>query len=493
MDLQHSTSIRGATAFLAIAAGLITFSSLEFMLVEIQSDFSMSADTTIVVSQVASGACLIAVFLAGALADRLGDRRVLVWASGAFCVGAAIVGLSPYLVTLMLGLSVAGIGTIVMAIVGLSILNKTFPAKEQRARAFGMFAVIAPAVSIVIPLLSSAIIPVASWRTVTIVWILVGFVTMILARRTLQTTVVSSLRPELVTPALAGVALAGLALTFSFFSLTPRTATQVHRGLLSALAGVLALAVLVVVMRRLPRPTLDLRSMRARGSLPVLAAILVVNGVNLFFFTYLLLQYRYHQTLFETALILIIPQVTAGIGAILGGRLSARWGSWRVAAVALFAAALASLGAFVVAADSSPWVPIAVLSIAAFPIAAAVGPMTQSFMDLAPGDGAGSASSVRNASVNLGIAVVGLLSGTLVFDELDADTARNLEAYAQQADAFHLAGLLCSCAYVVAAVLLVVHSRRRLSVSGSAPVWSGEPRPSSTPPPLPSPSRATPG
>jgi len=36
--------MKTATAFLAIAAGLISYSSLEFMLVEIQADFSMSPD-----------------------------------------------------------------------------------------------------------------------------------------------------------------------------------------------------------------------------------------------------------------------------------------------------------------------------------------------------------------------------------------------------------------------------------------------------------------
>ena len=459
---RNSESIpRGATAFLAISAGLISFASLEFMLVEIQSDFSMSPDATIVVSQVSAGACLFAVFLAGALSDRLGDRRVMTWACMAYCVGALVVGLSPHVSTLMIGLSISGIGAIVMAIVGLSALNKSFPAGSDRARAFGAFAVIAPVVSIVTPLLVSVIIPHSSWRVVTILWIIVGLVTAASARRSFDVRSENAVASELLTPTFAGVSLSATALAFSFFSLSPRAGNHFQRGSISGAVAAVSFVALIVMMRRLPNPTLDIRSARVRGSLSILAAHFVVNGVNLFFFTYLFLQYRYHQTLLETAVLLIVPQLTATFGALLGGQLCARFGSWRVASWALAAASIASLSTLLVGVGASAWMPVITLSIAAVPIAAAVGPMTQAFMDLAPPDGAGAASSVRNASVNLGIAIAGLISGTIIFDRLDADTELTIEAYGQQADAFHLAGAICCGCYLVAAVLVVVHARRR--------------------------------
>jgi len=136
-----------------------------------------------------------------------------------------------------------------------------------------------------------------------------------------------------------------------------------------------------------------------------------------------------------------------------------------VAIGALFGAAVLSLGAFLVSAESSPWVPVLVLSVAAVPIAAAVGPITQSFMELAPADGVGSTSSLRTTAANLGVAIIGVLSGTIVFDDLDADTAQNLAAYQQQADAFHLAGVICSVVYLAAAVVMALHVRRRVSES----------------------------
>lgn len=456
-----SVQMKTATAFLAIAAGLVTYSSLEFMLVEIQTDFSMSPNATIVVAQIAAGASLFAVFLAGALADRLGERRVLSWASAAFCFGAVMVGLSPHEWTLIVGLAIGGVGSIVMAIVGLSVLNKTFPEKAQRARAFGLFAMIAPVAAIVVPLLSSVIIPRSNWRFVTILWVLVGLGTRLLVSRTLPKGTGGSVRSELVTPALAGIALSGSALAFSFFAIGPKEGHHFQNGLISAGVAAVATALLIMTMRCVATPTLDLRSLRSKGSLPILGALFLVNGVNLFFFTYLLLQFRYHQTLIETAVLLILPQAVAGVTAVVGGRLSARLGSARVAAFAFFSAAALSLGTLLVGAEASAWAPVIVLTIAAIPIAGSVGPLTHSFMELAPEDGVGSASSVRNAAVNLGIAIAGLITGTIIFNDLERDTALNLDAYRQQADAFHLAGAFCFFSYLAAGLLVVLYAHRR--------------------------------
>ncbi len=453
--------VRALTAFLAISAGLVSFTSLEFMLEAIQVDFSMSPDATMFVSTVASGACLIVVFLVGVLADRFGDHRILLIASCVFCLGALIVVSSPNPTFLFLGLATGGVGSIAMAIVGLSVLNSTFPGRRERAKAFGLFALAAPVVAIFAPMVSSAIVPTAGWRWVTAVWFLIGLSTVVLSRRILSEPIKGGAPAEFVTPTLAGLALSAIALGFSFANINSQTHPHGERVVICAGIAIAALIALVFTMRLLPQPTLDLRSLRAHGSVPVFAAVFIVNGVNLFFFTYLLLQFRYHLTLFDTALLLIIPQATAACGALLGGRLSARWGTARVATVALAAAAMASLGVFFVSADSGVIVPILVLAIAGVPIAAAVGPITHSFMDLSPEDGTAATSSVRNSGANLGVAIAGLISSSIVFDRLDASSARTVEVYGQQAAAFHLAGLMCAVAYGTSAALMVVHARRR--------------------------------
>jgi MFS family permease len=451
---------RTATAFLALSAAGLTFQCLEFMLEALKEDFSMTSNETVVLSQVSFGSCLLVVFLVGALADRLGDRLVLMVSSGIFCFGASLFAVAPNDKALIVGQAVCGIGTIAMAIIGLSILNKNYSDPSQRAKAFGLFAVITPVVAVVSPLFASLIIAHLGWRSVTATWIVLGLAVFFLAKNSLPKSNDRSERIELLTPTLAGIALTGIALTFSFLEIDVDSSAHSPAALISFVVGAMALILLVGSLRRIPMPTLDFRSLRPRGALPVVMALFVVNGVNFFFYTFLMLQYRYHQTLLETAVFLIAPNITATFGAVAGGRLTARWGSAQVALYSLLAASFFSLTALAVSAESSAWLPIAVLCIVAFPIGAGVGPVTQTFMELAPADGAASASAFRNSSVNLGGAIGGLLVGAVIFSKIDASTAQNIETYQKQADAFHLAGYICVVAYFIAAMLIVLYTKR---------------------------------
>ena len=462
---------RTATAFLALSAADLTFQCLEFMLEALKEDFSMTSNETVVLSQVSFGSCLLVVFLVGALADRLGDRLVLMVSSGIFCFGASLFAIAPNDKALIIGQAVCGIGTIAMAILGLSILNKNYSDTSQRAKAFGLFAVITPIVAVVSPLFASVIIAHLGWRSVTATWIILGLAVFFLAKNSLpkvdirsekiQSDKIQSARIELLTPTLAGIALAGIALTFSFLEIDVDSSAHSPAALISFVVGVMAVILLVGSLRRISMPTLDFRSMRGRGALPVVAALFVVNGVSFFFYTFLMLQYRYHQTLLETAVFLIAPNIAATFGAVAGGRLTARWGSAQVALYSLLAASFFSLTALAVSAESSAWLPVAVLCIVAIPIGAGVGPVTQTFMELSPEDGAASASAFRNSAVNLGGAIGGLLVSAVIFNEIDADTERNIEAYQRQADAFHMAGYICCVAYFIAAMLIVLYSKRR--------------------------------
>ena len=451
---------RTATAFLALSAAGLTFQCLEFMLEALKEDFSMTSNETVVLSQVSFGSCLLVVFLVGALADRVGDRLVLMVSSGIFCFGASLFAVAPNDKALIVGQAVCGIGTIAMAIIGLSILNKNYSDPSQRAKAFGLFAVITPVVAVVSPLFASLIIAHLGWRSVTATWIVLGLAVFFLAKNSLPKSNDRSERIELLTPTLAGIALTGIALTFSFLEIDVDSSAHSPAALISFVVGAMALILLVGSLRRIPMPTLDFRSLRPRGALPVVMALFVVNGVNFFFYTFLMLQYRYHQTLLETAVFLIAPNITATFGAVAGGRLTARWGSAQVALYSLLAASFFSLTALAVSAESSAWLPIAVLCIVAFPIGAGVGPVTQTFMELAPADGAASASAFRNSSVNLGGAIGGLLVGAVIFSKIDASTAQNIETYQKQADAFHLAGYICVVAYFIAAMLIVLYTKR---------------------------------
>ena len=481
--MTHTSTrrLRVATAYLALSASALILQTVEFMLVAIQEDFSLTAGATAALTQLAAGAALLVVFVAGTLLDRFGERRVLGGASLAFCCGALVVALAPGYGFLLAGLGIAGVGYTVMTVSGIAILKEAIPDVRGRALAFGAFAVIAPVVSILSPVVTALVVPALGWRFVPALWVLVGATTVALVLKTPAAQSEAPPRREMVTPWLAGLALAAFALMASSLVTDPWLAT-----ILFAITLV-ALAVLVALMRRMQHPTLDLRVLRKRGSVPLIAAMIVVSGVNLFLFTFMLLMYRYDLTLLDTALLLIVPQAAAAVGALLGGRVSARAGSLPTALGAVLLAAVASLGVLFINGDSPSWVPVAALTVAAIPIAGAVGPLTQSLMDLAPADGSGAASSLRNASWNLGGAIGGLISAAIVLTALEAQpgsatqsapvthhwaralatahsTTESDTLHEMQAAAFNQAGLMCSAAYLVAAILLGVAISRRRSV-----------------------------
>ena len=116
-------------------------------------------------------------------------------------------------------------------------------------------------------------------------------------------------------------------------------------------------------------------------------------------------------------------------------------------------------------------------------------------MDLAPADGSGAASSLRNASWNLGGAIGGLISAAIVLTALEAQPGSATQAapvahhwvralatahsttepdtlHEMQAAAFDQAGLMCSAAYLVAAILLGIAISRRRSVHDHQPALS---------------------
>ncbi len=411
-----------ATAFLAMAASALAAATFEFMLVPLQTDLGMSADQASAATLVPTGASLLVVFVVGALGDRLGERLVMVLGALSFVVGAALVAAAWNVPTLVVGRALAGIGALTMTVIGLAVVNAALRDEDQRARAFAAFAALVPAVFVSAPLLSAWMTTSLGWRTVPALWIALGVVVLVMAWRLIPSGLGSAAdagsstgpapsarHREMVTPVLAGVALAGLATAATIVSSSTLLAAS------SAAIGVLALALLVVVMRRSSDPTLDLRVFRRPGALLVFTAALVASMPNLFFYTNLLIQYRYALPLTSIALLLAVPQAAAVAGGLSSAPLVRRFGALRTSVGMLLFASVASLGALFVHADAPVWVPVAMLTVCAVPIAGAVGPLTKAIMDLAPVDGSAAASSWRNAVWSFGGTVGGVVVTGVAF------------------------------------------------------------------------------
>lgn len=488
------------TAFLALGGSCVTLASFEFVLVAMQTDMGFSTDEANSLAYVPAAASLLVVFIAGSLADRWGPRRVLLVAGSLFTTGAVLVGIAPTTGVVVLGRVFDGVGGVTMTIVALSVINSTVTDRVQRARVFALYAAFMPAVFMLAPPLSALIVESFGWRAGVIPWIAIGIATLLASSRFMPS---EHAEPnELLTPLLAGVVLAGLALGFTSLS------TNDDLALATVLAAAIALIALVILMRRIPSPGLSLGWCKGRGIPVLLVALAVASMPNLFFYTNLLLQYRYTVPLVVIALLLIVPQACAVAGGLLSAPVSTRIGPARAAAAALVVSAVTSLGTLAVTAQAPIWVPVLALALSAAPIAFVVGPMTDTLLSRAPGDASGAAASMRKATWTLGGVLGGALAGALSFgafqarltDILNQDGLTFTEAQViareirdgavvdqlaarisdpiarealesrgpglleAQSYAFAIVGVLSAVLYLGAAVLMVVYIRRSASV-----------------------------
>ena len=327
---------------------------------------------------------------------------------------------APNVPVAVIGRSVGGVGGMVMAIVALAVLNSSVTDDRERARIFGGFAALTPAIFLVAPPISALLAQSVGWRAVPVLWLIFGAASMVLTLRYAPSGSGSGESGEMLTPLLAGVFLASVT-----------AATAVIFGERWVAASVIALAIaaligLAIAWRRVATPGLDLRILRLRGSWLLVGVMLLSSAANLFLFTNLYLQYRYDISLLTIALLLGVSQAAAVAGGLLGGTLIARWGAARTALVTMLLAGVTALGTTLVTVDAPEWMPVWVLSVVAVPAAASVGALAKCLMDLAPEDGSGGASSMNNAVWSLGSAVGGIVVGLIVFGSFESALAGNL-------------------------------------------------------------------
>ena len=410
------------TAFLAMAASALAGATFEFMIVPLQIALDLSADQTNAATLVPTGASLLVVFVVGALGDRIGLRRVMIGGAVSFVLGAALVAAAWGFPAVIVGRGLGGIGALTMSVIGLAVVNAAFHDDAQRARVFAAYAALVPAVFIVSPQIGAWLTSNIGWRVVPVLWVLLGCAVVVMAWRAIPAlTTPDASHREMLTPVLAGLALAGMASTATLWSTSATLAT------VSALVGLTALLVLVVVMRRTTDPSLDIRVLQAPGAKVVFLAVLLATMPNLFFYTNLLIQYRYTLPLSEIALILVVPQAAAVAGGLASAPLVRRFGAPITAIGMLLAAAVTSLATLMVSPQASVWVPVAVLTLCAAPIAGAVGPLTKTIMDMAPSDGSSAASAWRNAAWSLGGTVGGVIVAGLAFTVFQSALADALD------------------------------------------------------------------
>ncbi len=231
--------------------------------------------------------------LGGRLSDLFGRKLILITGLVGFAVASAIGGTAQSFKMLIAARAVQGIFAALLAPAALSLITTTFTDPQERGKAFGVFGAIVGAGAGIGLLLGGFLTEYLSWR-----WCL--YVNLVFAA--VAVTGALMLLPKQARPAkpqldIPGVltASAGLFALVYGFNEAERNGWGASSTMGFLAAGVVLLAVFVVIQRRVEHPLLPLRIVadRNRGG-SYLAMLITATGI---FGVYLFLSYYLQQTL----------------------------------------------------------------------------------------------------------------------------------------------------------------------------------------------------
>lgn len=351
----------------------------------------------------------------GALADRFGARRVFQAGLGVFVAASLGCGLAPGVPLLVLARVAQGAGAALSVPASLALLRAAYADRTTRARAVGVWGGIAGVAAAGGPLLGGVLVAEVGWRWVFFVNVPIGLAAMALTQRYVPAPRAQTGRGLDPAGQIIGVtALTALALTMIEGGRSGVDAL-VAAG---ALVFVLAAAGFVAVERRVRAPMLPLGLFRA----PTFAGGTAVGLlINLGFYGELFVVNLYfQQTLHSSALragLALLPQMgVVAAGSWLSGRFTARVGSPRPTMLIGLVTGGAGLLGLAAAVGHVPY-PLLVLPLMAtgFGMAFTMPAATTTVTDGVPGERAGLASGVINASRQtggvIGVALLGALAG----------------------------------------------------------------------------------
>jgi len=352
---------------------------------------------------------------AGAMADRIGARRVFALGLTTFAIGSAACAAAPTLSVLIAARAVQGLGASALLPCSLALLVHQFPDPRSRARALGVWGAVGSLGVALGPVLGGALVALAGWRAIFGVNVPVCLLTVFLLRRYVRESPPNPSRRTDVPGLLLGVAALG-GLTAAFIAAG-------QAGWLSPLpaalfaAGAVAAWCFVRTQRRQSAPMLPLGLFRSRAFSGATAVGLLFNlllyGVLLCLS--LFLQQSRHEPALVTGLLLLPMSLMVGVGSLASGRLTARYGPRppMIAGLLLGAAGAALLATAGTA--TSLWL-VGGGSVLLGLVSLAMPAMTAVVVGAAGPGHAGVASGILNAARQsggaLGVAVLGSLLGS---------------------------------------------------------------------------------
>lgn len=409
----------------------------------------------------------------GALADRLGARRVFQAGLALFAVSSAACGLASHIWLLVLARLAQGAAAALSVPASLALLRAAFPERASRARAIGAWGAVAGLAAASGPVLGGLLVSRADWRLVFYVNVPVAVVAMVLTARHVPAPAPRSRPLDPAAQTAGAVALAALT-----YALIEGGRTGADRPVLAA-GGVcvVAAAVFVAVERRVTHPMLPPGLFRDRA---FTGATLVGLLINLGFYGELfVLNLAFQQTYGHSALttgFALLPQMgMATVGSALSGRFTARTGSPRATMLAgLLTGGAGLLALALTGADTGAagyGLLVAPLVAVGFGMSFTMPAATTAVVDAAPAEHAGLASGVINAARQTGGVVGVALLGALAYGAEGSAAG----AFAAPGG-IHTALAAAGCAFLLAAAvtaLTVPRIRGESTQSSECPAADG--------------------
>jgi EmrB/QacA subfamily drug resistance transporter len=366
--------------------------------------------------------------LGGALADRHGRRLVFSWGLVGFAVSSVLCGLAPDVESLVLARVLQGAAGALLVPGSLAIVTEAFDG-EARGRAFGIWAAASAATTVIGPLVGGALVDLVSWRAVFLINVPVAGVTLMVTWRWVTETrdTSASGRSDWTSALLVVFAVGGLTLG----SIRGQeTRWQEPVAFVAVAAGLVALALLPVALRRAPRPLVPPQLFRSRTFTVINLSTLVIYG-GLYVLTYvatLYVQGTLGYTATAAGLVAVPAMLILGVLSPRMGRLAARHGPRWFMTGGPGLMALAALWLVRLPERSAPWrldltepatllepggylvdlLPAMVLF--GLGLAVLVAPLTTALMDSVPRPNAAVASAVNNAISRVGPQLAGALA-----------------------------------------------------------------------------------
>ena len=332
---KHGTRTFLIALIMPRVAYVINMSVFAVALPAIRHDFGVPNDVLSWFRTIYSLALIIFMPIYGSLGDRVGKRKVFLWAIAVFIFGTVTILVAPSFALNLIGRALQGAGSAGIMTLGLGIISEIYPTADL-GKNLGRWNFAAPLTGVVTILLAGVLVDALGWRTVLILPIAFGLLALFNARKRVSVAVPPVAESNSGLGILknidwVGVALLSAAMTSLVFYIYSRmiTGTASLRDWRLLAVTITLFVVLYFWERRNAAPFLDLKMFTNRlftvASLSALIRMFSVSGFGLLVPLYLTDIWELRASLI--GFIIVVRAATMLATVRLGGQLADRWGS----------------------------------------------------------------------------------------------------------------------------------------------------------------------